>query len=126
MPQQAIEQLIRELNAAWSHGRVDDLHRFFAPDVILVPPGGRGRVRGREAMVESYRQFVEQATTRDFEVTGLDVDVVETTAVARMRYRIRYELAGEDLDESGQEILVLVRQEAARWRIVWRTQIPDL
>ncbi len=70
-----IKKLIRGMNQAWMSGRFDDLQQYFAEDVVMVAPGGGMRMIGREAMIDSFRQYTEQATTHKFDETGLDVDV---------------------------------------------------
>lgn len=47
------------------------------------------------------------------------------TAVATVMFRIRYELAGNTFDESGTDVLILAREDGT-WRVVWRTQVPEL
>jgi uncharacterized protein (TIGR02246 family) len=117
-----IEQLIREVNRAWTEGRLGDLPGFFDERVIAIAPEG-DRIEGREAMVESFRQFLAMARVDDFQVTGIGVDVFDHTAVARFGFAVRYELDGACYDETGSEVLVLVESEEG-WRIVWRTQLP--
>ena len=117
-----VEQLIRDLNRAWTEGRLDDLPGFFDERVVAIAPGGN-RIEGREAMVESFRQFLAMARVDDFQVTGISVDVFDHTAVARFDFAVRYELDGASYDETGSEVLALVESEE-RWRIVWRTQMP--
>jgi len=118
-----IEGLIRSMNDAWLSGRFDDLNQYFAEDVVMVAPGGGMRMMGREAMIDSFRQYTEQATTHNFDETGLDVDVFESTAVASLRFDVDYELEGTRYQESGIDFLVLEHGDSG-WLIVWRTQIP--
>ena len=118
-----IKGLIRGMNDAWRSGRFDDLHQYFAEDVVMVAPGGGMRMMGREAMIDSFRQYTEQATTHNFDETGLDVDVFEGTAVASLRFDVDYELDGTRYQESGIDLLVLEHGDTG-WLIVWRTQIP--
>ena len=117
-----VEQLIGEFNRAWTDGRLDDLSVFFDERVVAIAPNG-GRVEGREAMVESFRQFLSMARVDDFRVTGVEVDVFDSTAVARFGFVVRYEINGASYDETGSEVLVLAKSDET-WRIVWRTQMP--
>jgi hypothetical protein len=43
--------------------------------------------------------------------------------VARFGFVVRYEINGASYDETGSEVLVLVKSDET-WRIVWRTQMP--
>jgi hypothetical protein len=90
----------------------------------MAPPGERARVvAGREAMVQSFRDFLAAAKVLDFETLDLQVDLFGPTAVAGLVFRIRYEMEGQAYDEKGKDVLVLNR-DGNVWRIVWRTQIP--
>jgi ketosteroid isomerase-like protein len=117
-----VERLVRDLNAAWPEGRLEDVGRCFHEGAVMVPPGGAGRVAGREAMVASYRGFLEAAKIHSFEILDFKVDVFDVTACAAVPFQIRYELQGQVYDEKGEEILVLIR-EAGEWWIAWRTMV---
>jgi uncharacterized protein (TIGR02246 family) len=124
---QRIEQLVRDLNATWLAGRVDELVRFFHESVVMVPPRGGPRTVGREAMLESFRRYLAAARTHAFDELGLEVDVVGDTAVATLRFAVTYEVQGEVHSEQGIDLLVLALAgdpAERRWRIVWRTQLP--
>lgn len=122
--EESIKELIRNMNAAWLAGRIEDLYPYFSENVVLAPPAGGERIVGRDAMVESFRQYTEQATTHHFEEMALLVDIVDETAVATLQFNVRYQFEGQEYDEIGKEILVL-RRSGPGWQIVWRTQIPD-
>lgn len=112
------------MNEAWLSGRIDELPPFFAPDVVVAPPGDMARVIGREAVVDSFRQYTEQAITHRFDELELQVDIVAETAVVNLRFAIRYEIGGLTYEETGRDILVLAPAEES-WRVVWRTQIIE-
>lgn len=114
--------VVQAMNDAWIEGRIDDLVPLFHEDVVMAAPDGN-RISGRDAMIESFRQYVAVAKTHEFTTEALGVDVFDGTAVATMRFRVRYEISGELYAETGREILALSRGDDG-WRIVWRTQIP--
>ena len=118
-----ISQLIRDLNQTWLQGRFDDLHCYYAEDVVMIPPGSRRQIVGRDAMVDSYRQFTQQATVHQFHEEEIDVRLFESTAIVTLRFHIKYDYGGNTQDETGAEILILLHRDN-EWRIVWRTQIP--
>ena len=121
-PENAVRAVIRRMNAAWLDGRLDAVSACLAPGVVVVAPDG-ARVAGRAAVVDSFRAYLLAATTHRFEERGLWVDVIGSTAVARLRFRVQYETEGRVYDEEGEDLLVLAEAEGA-WRIVWRTQRP--
>ena len=118
-----ISQLIRDLNQTWLQGRFDDLHRYYAEDVVMIPPGFQRQIVGRDAMVDSYRQFAQQATVHQFQEEDIDVRLFESTAVVTLRFHIKYDYGGNVQEETCAEILVLLSRDN-EWRIAWRTQIP--
>lgn len=115
--------VVRRLNAAWPAGRLEELAGLFDPAVVLVHlDPGAGRLTGRDAVVDSYRQFLDQAELHRFEMDAVDADVFGTTAVASCTYTVDYGLEGGRWVESGRELLVL-RSGDPGWRIVWRAVV---
>jgi hypothetical protein len=94
------------------------------PEVVLVQPGFSGRTEGRDAAIESYREFVNSAAIHAYEETDLSIDVRGHTAVATYRFEIDYELDGKAVHETGHDLFVFDRF-GTRWRAVWRLLLPD-
>lgn len=114
-----VAETVRRLNATWLKGNVDDLEEFFDPDVVLAAPGFVQRMVGRDALIESYRDFLEQATLHHFELFEPVVHVFGGTAIATCPYETEYSLAGQRWSGDGHDVLVLI-EENGRWRVVWR------
>ena len=119
-----IKQTVSGITAAWRQGRIDALSRFYRPDVVFVQPGFGGRVEGREACVESYRDFLTAATVHDYAEDAPRVDVFGDTAIAVTHFEIDYQLEDKRHRETGHDMLVLVREEG-EWRVAWRTLLPS-
>jgi hypothetical protein len=120
-----IETIVREMTAAWLEGRFDDLGRVFHDNVVAVaPPESGSRIVGRERMVDSFRQFTAQAKVHEFHTLAVDVEVFETTAIAMLRFQIKYEMSGQVYEDRGADLLVFARENEI-WQVVWRTQIPS-
>jgi uncharacterized protein (TIGR02246 family) len=119
-----IREVVRGITSAWREGRIDDLHRFYRPDVVFVQPGFGARLEGREGCVESYRKFLSQAVVHEYAEEEPAVDVVGDTAVAVTRFAIDYELESGRYRETGHDVLVLAR-DTESWRVAWRTLVPD-
>ena len=118
-----IRQLLLSLNEAWVQGRPEDLGRHFDEDMVIVHPGGRAE--GRETCVNSYRDFVAQATVHEYKESEFEIDCWGNTAVASYRFDIAYEMNGGHYRESGRDVFVFIRRDE-RWLAVWRTMIPQL
>ena len=119
-----IRETVRGITAAWREGRLDDLSRFYRPDVVFVQPGLKARVEGREACVQSYRDFLAIATVHGYVEDEPLIDAFGETAVAATRFEIDYELATGRYREAGHDVLVLTRDEG-EWRVAWRTLVPE-
>ena len=119
-----VERFVRDLNNAWIEGRCDDLVPLFHDQVVMVPPGTGQRIVGRDAMVDSYRQFLAAAKVHEFRTLDLRADVFGGTAVAALRFEIRYEMQGRVYQERGTDFMVLHRDDSA-WQVVWRTQVAE-
>lgn len=120
--QVAVWEVVRRINAAWVHGRTDDLRDLLHPSMIIVRPGGEP-AHGREACIASYRDFTVRAKVLRFEESTPAVDVFGDTAVVTYAFEIFYELAGTWTTAGGSEIFVLT-QDGGRWWAVWRRQLP--
>lgn len=118
-----IRDLIDKVNKAWLEGRPAELDPFFHRDVVIQPPGDSPRVYGKTACIASYEAFVRQARVRQFTPGDAEIDVFGETAVATYRYRVIYDLDEQAYDETGGELLVLVRS-GPEWLIAWRTLLP--
>lgn len=118
-----IEILIERLNDCWLNDKLENLDMFFHKQVVMLQPGTNKKVIGREAMIESYRDFIETSEVSDFRINDMAIDVFEDTAVVFYTFRIHYHVETTSYDESGSEILVL-HNHNDRWIIVWRTQMP--
>lgn len=119
-----IVEVIERLNAAWPAGEFDQLTDVFDPAVVLVPiePGDGQRLVGRDAVIQSYREFVEQAGLHQLEFEQPEIDVFGTTAVASCPYRIDYEIGGRRWIGTGRDLLVL-HEGGSGWRVVWRSLV---
>ena len=118
-----IRLLLRSINQAWTQGRPEDLAPYFRDDMVIVGPGFQGRTEGKQACIESYKEFISQATIRDYEESEIVVDVWGETAVASYHFEIDYEMGGTEYHDTGYDLFVFVR-EGGLWRVAWRTLVP--
>lgn len=121
----AIRAVVDHLNTAWPAGRMDELVDVFDPNIVLVPPPPAPRVVGRDAVIQSYRDFMSQAVLHHFRVEEPDINVFGSTAVACCPYTIDYKLEGKRWVGSGRDILVLHEDEGG-WKVVGRTVLAGV
>jgi ketosteroid isomerase-like protein len=117
-----IRSFIRACNLAWRERRFADLRYYFRSDVAVLPPGQDIALRDRDRVIKSYEDFMTRATVSRFEEAPIDVDAWGEAAAASYRFDITYEMDGTVYEESGREILMLLRS-AGEWQIAWRTQV---
>lgn len=114
--------VVRGINAAWVQNRTEELRDLLHASIVFVSPGGEA-VRGQEACIATYRDFIVRTKVLRFEELAPAVDVFGETAVVTYDFEIFFEYGGTWTTERGSEVFVLVK-DGGRWRAVWRTQLP--
>jgi uncharacterized protein (TIGR02246 family) len=117
--QKSAWETVRRINAAWLDGHREGLDELFHDRVVIVGPDGTRYGEGKEAVVESYRDFGRRATVSDFRESDGRVDVYDAVAVVSYRFDIEYTIEGQTSREAGREVMVLEKHDG-RWLAVWR------
>ncbi len=118
---QTVERFVRELNNTWQRGKLDELARFYHPDVVLLPPDAAEPIQGRSAVIDTYHDFASAATLHEFVISSLEVFDFATTAVVHMGFVVEFSFQEQRLREAGLEVYVLNIADAEP-EIVWRSQ----
>lgn len=118
--EEAIRRVVQQINEFWLSKKYDEIGELLAEDAVVAPPGTNERVRGREAHIQSYREYDQMATTHEFSPGDPQIDIVGDVAVAQCPFSVVYELEGKTYREKGRDVLVLSRS-AVQWKVVWRT-----
>ena len=90
-----IRQILKDINEAWTKGNTDDLNKYFHEDMIIAQPGFGIHGDGRNACVDSYKEFAAMASVQGLRESEHIVLVWGDTAVASYRFDIEYELDGQ-------------------------------
>lgn len=122
MNRMEVEDRVRALNDAWQRARFDELGECFADDVVMLLPFGDDVIRGRDAMLASYREFVDTATDIALHIRGMDVFDHGDVAVCHMTFDIAYVIDGAREQTEGLEVYVLREEADGVLRVIWRTQ----
>lgn len=117
---EAIRHVVQRINELWLSKRYDEIGELLSEHAMIAAPGFEGRIRGREAYIQSYREYDQAATTREFSPGEPEIDVMGNVAVAVCPFFVVYELEGKTYRERGRDMLVLSQSEG-EWRVVWRT-----
>jgi hypothetical protein len=117
---------LRRLSESWRNRRYDELRDCFHDAAVMTPPGFSGRVVGREAIVESYREFMDRSTLDSYSEMPATIEAFENTAIAHYRWEMVWTSGGEQDRASGHDLFIFEREpESGRWKAVWRTILFD-
>lgn len=121
-----VSSALHRLSESWRNRRYDELRDCFHDSAVMVAPGFSRRVLGRDAIVESYREFMDRSTLDSYSEAPATIDAVENTAVAHYRWEMVWTSGGKQDRASGHDLFVFVREsESGRWKAVWRTMVFD-
>ena len=114
---------VERMDRCWMEHRFYDLGAFIADDVVMVAPGGRHRIEGLSAAVDSYRDFMGRSRVHRFDTSGHVVTERGDAVVVEYDWEMGWDSEGSTHEATGREILVLARRDD-EWRVVWRMQLP--
>ena len=117
-----IVKFLNRVETAWTGGRIDELRSCFLETAVLMGPDLEQRMEGRDPIVSSYAEFLEESRLLAFDSEPPVIDVFGDTAVTITGWTVEYERQGEVQRERGKDLLVLARQDGT-WKIAWRTLI---
>jgi uncharacterized protein (TIGR02246 family) len=120
----AVRAVAARISAAWQERRYDDLGDLFAEDMAFTFPGMAGRVEGRDAIVASYREFMDRITLTSYVEDPLVVQVWGDTAVAGFRWEMAWLAGGVPNQATGHDVFAFRLTERG-WRAIWRTMSFD-
>src|SRR5215471_12008624 len=109
-PEAKVRRSLRRINDAWLNGRVDEAADCFDDGMIMVHPGFQGRTVGKDACLQSYKDFRAAATVHAYHEDEVKVDVWDALAIASYRFQMDYEVRGERFVEGGVDLYAFVRQ----------------
>ena len=112
------------MDQCWLQRRFDDLSAFLAKDMVLVAPGGNGRIDGCAAIIDTYREFMDRSQVSQFENGAVNVTERGDTAVLEYSWAMAWESKVASHQATGREILVIARR-SGDWKVIWRTQLPS-
>lgn len=118
-----IREILRAISEAWRNGDIEKLGKYFDDDMVITHPGFSKTEDGRDVCVDSYKQFINRVMIRKYEEDDHHVHVWGDTAVAHYHYKMEYAVGGDDVFESGHDLLVFVKR-GENWVAVWRTMVP--
>ncbi len=114
---------LETINGAWLSRNVSAirlaLSSCFHPEMVIKDAKLKTVASGREACVQSYVDFIQQARVSAYQQTEPEIHVLIDAAVASYNWEIAYSLDQKNHRERGGDIFVFVRAEE-KWMAVWR------
>ncbi|MGO8760002.1 MAG: nuclear transport factor 2 family protein [Terracidiphilus sp.] len=117
-----VHTVLASINAAWREGHPSSMREYLHPEIIMVLPGFKESIHGREILVGSFEEFCKNARVIEYEESGEHIDVIEGCAIVTFRFRMLYERAAYRELSQGHDMWVF-RQQQGRWIAVWRAMI---
>ncbi|NJO03898.1 MAG: nuclear transport factor 2 family protein [Bacteroidia bacterium] len=115
---------MRKINQAWLNNQWSELHAYLHPDIVFVPSSLPTPIKGRDACIQTYRDFIQQAEVKKYQESEPSIDTWQDTAVARCAYSIHYQMENKIYQEQGYDIFVFSKQ-GGTWQAVWRMMTLD-
>ena len=85
--EEELKARVRSLNAAWLQGKLDDLRQHFHPEIVMAAHGGTAHIKGREACIKSFEDFLRRAQVHDFRESETRADHLGRPVTRRVRGR---------------------------------------
>jgi uncharacterized protein (TIGR02246 family) len=116
----AVQRVLDRIQTAWREGRPEEMAPVLSPDIIFVFPGFSMRLTGRDALIESYREFLAGTRLRSYREDRRSIEGGQTAAVAEIAFDMTYTRAGTEWRSHGIELWALERRRDG-WIAFWRT-----
>ena len=115
----AIRRSLDELNRSWIDRRFDRMSGSCDEHIVMKGPGMKELLRGRQAFIESYVQFMQRSTVTEYTESGHSIDCWGNTGVATYDWAMAYEQDGKTSRDVGQDMFVF-RRSGSHWVAVLR------
>ncbi len=114
-----VRKTLDAINQAWQDRRFDALNTMFDEGMVMRGSGLKELVRGREAIIHSYAQFMAQSTVRAYSESNHVIDHWGDVACATYDWAMTYKQGTETKTENGQDMFVFTRRGSA-WIAILR------
>lgn len=116
-PAAEVLALVEQSARDWSRGDIDAFCAYYADDAVFVSP--TGVTRGREAVLERYRQrYVDKAAMGSLTLEPLDTRVGPAPTPTTVSIAARWTLTYPDKPPATGLTLIVWQKTPAGWRIV--------
>lgn len=117
--EQRITDIIDEINEAWLFQDFDKIASHLHEEVVLVQRDYQDAIVGKEAYIDVYQGFTEQASVNRYRADKVHIYCQDEIANAHYQFRIEYETSEEVVQEKGIDLFTFRKQEN-EWKVIWR------
>jgi Domain of unknown function (DUF4440) len=117
-----VAEVLRRISQCWLEGRPREMKPLLHPEIVMVFPGFAGRVSGRDAFVDGFVDFCQNARVISFQESDHQVDQCDDTAIASFRFDMVYERDKLRYHTTGRDVWAFTCK-AGQWLACWRTMI---
>jgi hypothetical protein len=114
-----IRQTLDSFNRAWRERRFGELSQVLDEHVVMNGTGLKELLRGRDALIQSYVDFMTNSEIVEYSESNHSVDRWGDTAVAVYHWSMTWRQDGKADSASGQDMFVFQRRQS-RWVVVLR------
>jgi hypothetical protein len=115
----SVRDTLDAINQGWLKRRFEALAPFFDENVVMKGPGLKELVRGRDATIQSYVQFMAQTNVIEYAESNHAIDQWDGVACVTYDWEMTYEQKNETRTDQGQDMFVFSRS-GSDWLVVLR------
>ncbi len=105
-----VRETLDAINQAWTQRRFDTLTPLLDEDIVMKGPGLKELVRGRDATIQSYVQFMAQSNVIEYAESNHAIDIWGNIATATYDWAMTYEQKGPAKTEHGHDMFVFTHR----------------
>ena len=110
----------QRISKLWRAAEWNELQGCFSADIIQVGPHLKELSRGREAAIESYRQFSNGAKLTEYNEGDFRADIWRGVATCVYEWSMTYMAEGELRFSRGTDQFIFQEESSGRWIAIWR------
>lgn len=114
-----LRRALDTINSAWTTADVAALRSLFHADMVIVGSGYQQFASGRDACIESYREFSTNAKVLAYEASEPMIQVCADTAVCSYSWTMTWQRTGDPVSDVGTDQFVFTRL-GNQWLAVYR------
>lgn len=132
-----IAQFLENLNSAWLNRDYESLARSYHPEIVLLPPDAGAPLLGRQAVIDTYKDFHAACSVERFSVTEAaswsfaNTETAATptqasqTTIVHMRFAIDYRITAAATSTTSTEAPLQCEEGMDVYTLQHTTHSPD-